>query len=387
MKIGIDKIGFYTSNMYVDMTELANARNEDPNKYLIGIGQEKMAVIPPTQDAVTLGANAAFKILTEEDKKTIDLVIFATEAGIDNSKSGAVYVSRLLGLSPYLRAVELKQACYGATAALQLAKGHVALNPDNKALVIGSDIARYGLRTKGEPTQGGGACAMIVGQNPRILELEETSACYMEDVMDFWRPFNHTEALVNGKFSANIYVDFFKKVFSIYREKTGAKLEDFSALLFHLPYTKQGLKGLRAAIEGADPKISLELSRQFEFSRKYGRLVGNLYTGSLYLSLLSLLNNSDSLRANQRLGMFSYGSGAQGEFFTGRLVPGFEKMLDKTGYEEMLEKREKISVSEYEKVFSSLEMRAENLELNIDDDPAVFVFAGIEEYSRKYLKK
>ena len=56
-------------------------------------------------------------------------------------------------------------------------------------------------------------------------------------------------------------------------------------------------------------------------------------------------------------------------------------------YEEMLEKREKISVSEYEKVFSSLEMRAENLELNIDDDPAVFVFAGIEEYSRKYLKK
>ncbi|MGM9894209.1 MAG: hydroxymethylglutaryl-CoA synthase family protein, partial [Ligilactobacillus ruminis] len=246
MKIGIDKIGFYTSNMYVDMTELANARNEDPNKYLIGIGQEKMAVIPPTQDAVTLGANAAFKILTEEDKKTIDLVIFATESGIDNSKSGAVYVSRLLGLSPYLRAVELKQACYGATAALQLAKGHVALNPDNKALVIGSDIARYGLRTKGEPTQGGGACAMIVGQNPRILELEETSACYMEDVMDFWRPFNHTEALVNGKFSANIYVDFFKKVFSIYRQKTGAKLEDFAALLFHLPYTKQGLKGLRA---------------------------------------------------------------------------------------------------------------------------------------------
>ena len=134
--------------------------------------------------------------------------------------------------------------------------------------------------------------------------------------MDFWRPFNHTEALVNGKFSANIYVDFFKKVFSIYRERTGAKLEDFAALLFHLPYTKQGLKGLRAAIEGADPKL-----------------------------------------------------------------------LDKTGYEEMLEKREKISVSEYEKVFSSLEMRAENLELNIDDDPAVFVFAGIEEYSRKYLKK
>ena len=113
-----------------------------------------MAVIPPTQDSVTLGANAALKILTEEDKKAIDLVIFATESGIDNSKSGAVYVSRLLGLSPYLRAVELKQACYGATAALQLAKGHVALNPDKKALVIGSDIARYGLHTKANLRKG-----------------------------------------------------------------------------------------------------------------------------------------------------------------------------------------------------------------------------------------
>ncbi|MGU9560412.1 hydroxymethylglutaryl-CoA synthase, partial [Lactiplantibacillus pentosus] len=45
MKIGIDKIGFATSHLYVDMAELAKARNEEPNKYLIGLGQQKMAVI------------------------------------------------------------------------------------------------------------------------------------------------------------------------------------------------------------------------------------------------------------------------------------------------------------------------------------------------------
>lgn len=81
MKIGIDKIGFFTPHMYVDMAKLAQARNEDPNKYLIGIGQNKMAVIPPTQDAVTLAANAAAKVLTVEDKEVIDLVIVATESG------------------------------------------------------------------------------------------------------------------------------------------------------------------------------------------------------------------------------------------------------------------------------------------------------------------
>lgn len=59
MKIGIDKIGFYAPHFFVDMEKLAEARGVDPAKYTIGIGQEKMAVAPITQDAVTLAANAA----------------------------------------------------------------------------------------------------------------------------------------------------------------------------------------------------------------------------------------------------------------------------------------------------------------------------------------
>ncbi len=137
MKIGIDKIGFFTPHLYVDMAKLAQARNEDPNKYLIGI--------------------------------------VATESGVDNSKSTAAYVSELLGLSHEIRTIELKQACYAATAGLQLAKGHIALAPDKKALVIGSDIARYGLKTPGEPTQGGGAVAMLVSKDPKLVTLEAES--------------------------------------------------------------------------------------------------------------------------------------------------------------------------------------------------------------------
>lgn len=69
MTVGIDKIGFYTSPYFIDMVDLAHARNEDPRKYLIGIGQKKQAVIPPTQDVVTMAANAAQKILSEGDKE------------------------------------------------------------------------------------------------------------------------------------------------------------------------------------------------------------------------------------------------------------------------------------------------------------------------------
>lgn len=110
-----------------------------------------MAIPPITQDPVTLAANAALGILNEADKEKIDFVIFGTESGIDNSKSAGVYVHNLLGLNPHARTVEMKQACYGATAGIQLAKGHIALNPESKVLVIGSDIARYGLNTPVNP--------------------------------------------------------------------------------------------------------------------------------------------------------------------------------------------------------------------------------------------
>ena len=47
---------------------------------------------------------------------------------------------------------------------------------------------------------------------------------------------------------------------------------------------------------------------RYEESIVYSRRTGNLYTGSLYLGLISLLENSSSLQANDRIGLFSYGS-------------------------------------------------------------------------------
>lgn len=150
MKIGIDKLHFASSHLYVDMAELALARNEAPDKYLIGIGQSKMAVIPPSQDAVTLAANAAAPMLTAADIEAIDLLIVATESGVDNSKAAAIYVAKLLGLQRRVRTIEMKEACYAATAGVKLAQDHVSVHPDKKALVIGTDIARYGLHTPGD---------------------------------------------------------------------------------------------------------------------------------------------------------------------------------------------------------------------------------------------
>ncbi|MDN8766363.1 hydroxymethylglutaryl-CoA synthase, partial [Staphylococcus aureus] len=64
MTIGIDKINFYVQKYYVDMAKLAESRQVDPNKFLIGIGQTEMSVSPVNKDIVSMGSKAAKDIIT-----------------------------------------------------------------------------------------------------------------------------------------------------------------------------------------------------------------------------------------------------------------------------------------------------------------------------------
>ena len=385
MRIGIDKMAFATTNDYLDLVELAKERSVDPNKFTIGIGQDLQAVVPPTQDIVTLGATAAKKLLTPELEKNISTVIVATESGIDNSKASAIYIKRLLGLSDFTRTVEMKEACYSATAAIQFAKGVVALNPQETVLVIAADIARYGLNTPGEVTQGAGAVAILISQNPHILTLEDTTVAYSKDIMDFWRPLYATEALVDGKYSTNVYIEFFLQTFTRYRQLTGRELADFAALTFHMPFTKMGKKGLEGLLKDRNDEVAQRLRTQLTASQLFSRQVGNLYTGSLYLSLMSLLQNSD-LRAGSRIGLFSYGSGAEGEFYTGILEDGYEHYMN--NIQEELEHRHQVSVAEYEKLFSSqLGMNDQDIEFDVTNDPLPFVLKGQKDHQRIYEAK
>lgn len=385
MNIGIDKIGFYTPPFYVDMVDLAHARGDEPAKYTIGIGQEQMAVAPLSQDIVSMSVNAALQVIDDEDRNKIDLVIVGTESGFDASKSAAVYVHELLKIQPSARAFEIKQACYGATAGLQMAKDYVTLHPDRAALVIGSDIARYGLATGGEVTQGAGAVAMVVAANPRILDLEPAAAFYSKDVMDFWRPHYSEYAMVDGKFSNEQYLAFFNRVWQDYKEKTQRGLADFAALCFHLPYTKMGKKALGEVLPEVDEAKQQALQEHYQASTEFNRNVGNVYTGSLYLSLLSLLANGESLQAGDRIGMFSYGSGAVGEFFSGVLAADFRKHLPMEAISRLFAERQQVTVAEYERVFSqALPQDGSALTIPAEGDASAVRLVAVKDHKRFY---
>lgn len=374
LAVGIDRISFATPHYYLNLTDLANARGIDPNKFTIGIGQSEQSVPPNHQDIVTLAAQAALPLLPYIDSNRLKMLIVGTESGVDASKSSALYVQNLLKLTPWVRCVEVKEACYGGTAALMMACDYVRAHAekDPQVLVIASDIARYGLATPGEVTQGAGAVAMLVSANPRVLKINDDSVVKSADIQDFWRPVYQDTALARGKFSTEQYIEFFCDVWQKYCAQNDCNFNDFAGLCFHLPYTKMGLKALKAAMDSCDNSCAAsnlsESSRnrllsRYETSTKYSRRVGNIYTGSLYLGLLSLLELDESacknsnlppLKSGDKIGLFSYGSGAVGEFFSATLVPGFKDALFAREHADMLDSRVRLSVADYEAMFSSV---------------------------------
>ena len=351
MTIGIDKIGFATSQYVLKLQDLATARGVDPDKFNKGLLLEELSIAPLTEDIVTLAASASDSILTEQERAEIDMVIVATESGIDQSKAAAVFVHGLLGIQPFARSFEIKEACYGATAALHYAKLHVENSPKSKVLVIASDIAKYGIETSGEPTQGAGSVAMLITQNPRIMAFNNDNVAQTRDIMDFWRPNYSTTPYVNGVYSTQQYLDSLKTTWLEYQKRYQLTLDDFAAVCFHLPYPKLALKGLKKIMDKSLPQEKKDLlQKHFDQSILYSQKVGNIYTGSLFLGLLSLLENTDSLKAGDKIALYSYGSGAVAEFFSGELVEGYEAYLDKDRLNK-LNQRTALSVADYEKVF------------------------------------
>ncbi|EAR60274.1 hydroxymethylglutaryl-CoA synthase [Neptuniibacter caesariensis] len=348
MSVGIDEISFYTSNYYLDLRTLAEVQQIDSEKYYQGIGQEKMSMAAPDEDVVTMAANAAQPLVERVGADAITTLMFATETGVDQSKAAGVYVHRLLGLDSNCRVVELKQACYSATAAIQMACALVARQPEKKVLVVASDIARYDLDTSGEATQGCGAVAVLISANPRLIEIDPEVGNYTEDVMDFWRPNYRSTALVDGKYSTKIYLKSLKKAWENFVGASSLAFNDFSHFCYHLPFSRMAEKAHKHLAKINQAGLSLEqIEQQIEDTLHYNRIIGNSYTASMYIGLTSLLENCKQNLAGKKVGFFSYGSGCVAEFFSGTVVDGYEKCLHTPNHQKMLDDRQEVSYDEY----------------------------------------
>ena len=228
---------------------------------------------------------------------------------------------------------------------------------------------------------------MVISADPHILSIENNNTYMTKDIMDFWRPTYSDVAYVDGKFSNEQYLSFFDEVWNRYKEGSGKGINDFKAICFHLPYSKMGLKALRTILGEGTDETQERLQHNFQASTKYCRRVGNIYTASLYLGLISLLENT-KLEPGDRVGFFSYGSGAVGEFFTGILEEGYERYLVQDEHSKLFAARERISVEKYESIFNmALPKDGSTIELDTQSDPAVIQLTGVKEHMRQYENK
>ena len=384
--IGIDAIAFHTASYCLSLKALAQAHHVEPDKYLT-TGLQKISIAAPDEDIVTLAANACAKLFQNNARNNIETILFATESSIDQSKSAGIYVHSLLQLPENCRVVELKQACYSATAALQIAAALVKKNPQKKVLLVAADIARYQLNSPGEPTQGSGAIAMLISLNPRLFILEDHYSVYTHDVMDFWRPNYSSTAFVEGKYSSILYLRALQKTWEDYKNKTALNYHDHDFYCYHIPVPKLVEKAHKylakinnIILENDDIKHALQPFLH------YTSLIGNSYTASLYIGLLSLLDNMQKNIAGKRIGCYSYGSGLVAEFFSLVVQSNYQEYSQKDLNQTMLNERQELLYNDYLE-FYNFKLPEDGSEFNIKPwSHGKFRLKGINAHKRIYEK-
>ena len=317
-----------------------------------------MAIAAADEDPVTLAASAARRAfaLSGRDPQEIGLCVVGTETAVDHSKPIAAFLHGLLGLPSACRIFEAKHACFGGTAGLLNALDWIASGSarGRSALVVCADVARYAPGSPGEPTQGAGAVAMIISERPRLLELDVGhSGAYARDVHDFWRPLHSKDAAVDGQLSVQCYLDALAGAYGEWRRDEAPSAEPLARTCYHVPYGKMARKAhrRRRVIDGldeasADATFAVEVASSLLLPAQ----IGNVYTGSLYLALASLLHAEAAAIEGRRVGLFSYGSGCVAEFFAGRVAPGASSLVARLDLDAPVRASVRLSMADYEAI-------------------------------------
>lgn len=366
---GIEALNVFGGTAFLDVQELAEYRRLDSTRFANLLMNQK-AVALPFEDPITFGVNAAKPLLdalSPEEKQTIEMVIACSESGIDFGKSISTYLHHYLGLPRNCRLFELKQACYAATAGLQMALNFVMAqsSPGARVLVVATDVSRFlmedGQRAPSsdgafaEPSSGSGAVALLVSEHPQLLQFDfGANGYYGYEVMDTCRPFPDGDA-GDADLSLLSYLDCCKQAFAEYQKRVqDVNYQDtFDYLAFHTPFGGM-VKGahrtmMREFAGSRGPAIEEDFARRVMPGLHYCQRVGNIMGGTVLLSLASTVDNGD-FSASRRIGCFSYGSGCCSEFYSGVAGAGSQAVLAEMNIRRHLDSRYRLTMAQYEKL-------------------------------------
>jgi len=402
--VGIEAINVYAGLTQIPVAELFRGRGLDADRQE-NLMMHQRSVGLPFEDSVTNAVNAARPMLDElrpEDVARIELVITSTESGLDLSKSVASYVHDKLGLPSTCRTLEVKQACYAATAALQLAVGYVAsgMSPGAKVLIIATDIALVDhVAGYAEPATGHGAVALLIGDDPRVLTVDLGAfGIHSYETPDSARP-TPTFDIADVDRSLFAYLDCLSHSFRDYASKVDdvSFTDSFQYLAMHTPFAglvKAGHRKLMREAGTGAAGIDEDFQRRVAPSLAYPSRVGNMCSGSVYLSLASLIDTAP-FTGPVRVGLYAYGSGCSSEFFSGTVDLQSKQVLAARGLSAHLDRRTEIDFDTYAELLPqnlTCLMPVANAEVDVDrylglvpaTRQSLLVHTVTKDYHREY---
>jgi hydroxymethylglutaryl-CoA synthase len=318
------------------------------------------------------------------DPKSIGRLEVGTETLLDKSKSVKSVLMQLFDESGNynVEGVDTVNACYGGTNALFNSVNWIESSAwdGRDAVVVTGDIALY-KKGNARPTGGAGCVAMLIGPNaPLAIEAGQRGS-YIRHAYDFYKPDLTSEyPIVDGHFSIQCYTEAVDACYKAYnaREQTlksqqngnGANgheaqetpLDRFDYMAFHAPTCKLVAKSyarllyndymsnpsnpifaeVPSELKDMDYKTSVtdktvektfmalakkRFNARVQPSINVPTQCGNMYCGSVYGSLASILANIDSeTLQGKRIALFSYGSGLASSMFSFKVNGSVENM-------------------------------------------------------------
>ena len=347
--------------------------------------------------------------------------------------------------------IECKFACVSGSYALYDNTNWIRAGEaeDKYALVVVSGIAKYDMGSSGEVTQGAGAVAMLLNDKPRLLTFDpKVTSTSIKNEYDFYRPFGKETPIVHGQYSNLLYLIQVKNALTDYKNKvkrTGLiKIKDDETILdhidylnMHLPYSNMGKKALAYLVRHEwrsiprwkniieqigmdepvpkDPRGTIEsvladadfMAKDHEFTKLFSKtkeymeiyesklsssliaskMIGNLYTASLYLGFRSSLEFEYQKGINlegKRVGFCSYGSGASAMIFSGVIQPEYEQVVKEMNLETELGPRTKLTLEEYEELHENKRGPEDNIRTANKEFILVDVMSSVESRGERH---
>ena len=343
--------------------------------------------------------------------------------------------------------VDLTFACIGGVDALENCIDWIKGGEKRKAIVIATDIAKYKLGSTGEYTQGAASkgtsdffkprrifdkkdvfkeAAALMGSNPSDEEVLEILA---NNASKFWNSSNKKievhkeEPVYEGQFSNESYQERIYEALDHFKNQKNINfLSDWRFLIFHLPYAYHGRKMilekwvLWLQENGEIDNLYNEVGKVKAGSRKKwlktvskshlfnefvkekiipGELasaeIGNMYTGSIFMSLISLLSSALEKGQdinNAKIGFLSYGSGSKAKIFEGTLENQWEEIIKGLDLFKKLEDRIQIDIASYEKLHNNemiLPLDTSSKSIKLDKIESEELIVGLRKYKKNII--